>query len=492
MGNIFSYAAPEEPPSVVLVPPLIDSRERGRSRFAKSSYDRAFGQQQMRILFNDFLPYDTRGTLRFSPPEDRRVSVVAKLRHPKPIAPTPSKHSSKVNTTNTIYTNEGPEGKMTLRYQPDPNVPWTFLDVKAKAGITSGSTATIRGCYLNPASHTAVFGVLPLLANNGDGAVTTDNLRLGLRYTTPTFSTGIITLPAVNTLHSAWAVGRAGGLLWGIQTQPNLALDATGIFQDGQYNHQAWGGIASSCKEALSWGVAYQPEGQSAYGRGVFTASVELRRQRELVVSFLHHMVTQRNVMNPLEKNDVVGISNYLDLAFQMVTDLSASGSSASSTMSSSGVGVGSGSGIDSRSINGRYYNTSNSGGMRLAAAWQANKNIQLKARVSLDGAAAGVILKSWWQPAFTLGLAISKPFVSGVSAPARLGVTATLESYKALRYERSAEGQKMSGARVTQRHVASEEDLAYHSGQGLLVPLEEVDNPEVLGQKAPSGADFL
>lgn len=446
---------------------------------------RAFGQQQMRILFNDFLPYDTRGTLRFSPPEDPRISVVAKLRHPKPIAK-PYKHASTVDTAPTIHINEGPEGKMTLRYQPDPNIPWTFLDIKAKAGTASDSTATIRGCYLNPASHTAIFGVLPLLSNQGNGAVTTDNLRVGLRYTTPIFSTGIITLPALNTVHSAWAVGRVGGLLWGIQTQPNLSLDATGILQDGQYNHQAWGGIARSCKEALSWGVAYQPKGQSAYGRGVFTASVELRRQRELVVSFLHHMVTQRNVMNPLEKNDVVGISNYLDLAFQMVTDLSASDSR-------DGDGVGSRDIGNTRSSDGRYYNTTaNSGGMRLAAAWQANKNIQLKARLGLDGAAAGVIIKSWWQPAFTLGLAISKPFVNGVSAPARLGVTATLESYKNLRYERSAEGQKMSGARVTQRHVASDEDVAYHSGQGLLVPLEEVDNPEVLGQKAPSGADFL
>jgi hypothetical protein len=443
----------------------------------------------MRILFNDFLPYDTRGTLRFSPPEDPRISVVAKLRNPRPLAPTPS--SSKKATAGVYTTNEGPEGKMTLRYQPDPNIPWTFLDIKAKAGTASGSTATIRGCYFNPASHTAVFGVLPLLANaeNGTGAVTTDNLRLGLRYTTPTFSTGIITLPAQSVLSSAWAVGRAGGLLFGLQTQPNLALDATGILQDGQYNHQAWGSISTACKEALSWGVAYQPEGQSAYGRGVFTASVELRKQRELVVSFLHHMVTQRNVMNPLEKNDVVGISNYLDLAFQMVTDLSGGASSSSSSLTPNAPSTS----IVNSGVNSGVTNSGNNGsGMRLAAAWQANKNIQLKARLGLDGAAAGVVIKSWWQPAFTLGLAISKPFVNGVSAPARLGVTATLESYKALRYERSAEGQKMSGARVTQRHVASEEDLAYHGGEGLLVPLEEVDNPEVLGQKAPTGAEYL
>ncbi len=36
--------------------------------------------------------------------------------------------------------------------------------------------------------------------------------------------------------------------------------------------------------------------------------------------------------------------------------------------------------------------------------------------------------------------------------------------------YERSAAAQKMSGARITQRHVASEEDVAYAEGRGLLV----------------------
>lgn len=49
-------------------------------------------------------------------------------------------------------------------------------------------------------------------------------------------------------------------------------------------------------------------------------------------------------------------------------------------------------------------------------------------------------------------------------------------------RYERSPEGNKMAGARVTQRHVASQDDIAYHEGQGLLVPLSEVDNPTVGG----------
>lgn len=126
---------------------------------------------------------------------------------------------------------------------------------------------------------------------------------------------------------------------------------------------------------------------------------------------------------------------------------------------------------------------------MRLGAAWQANKNVAVKSRLDLNGAAMGVILKSWWQPAFTLGFSVQKTFDG---RPMRLGMTATVESFDKLRYERSAEGQKMSGARITQRHVASEEDVAYHEGRGLLIPLSEVDNPVVLGQQAPIGSQFL
>lgn len=97
-------------------------------------------------------------------------------------------------------------------------------------------------------------------------------------------------------------------------------------------------------------------------------------------------------------------------------------------------------------------------------------------------------------------------------------------------RYERSAAAQRLSGARITQRHVASEEDLAYAEGRGLLVrrgcrgcrgrpgrcclpptrlpfspparpalpplisqvPLDEVDDPAVLGQQPATGDEFL
>ena len=376
---------------------------------------------------------------------------------------------------------------MTLRYQPNPDIPWTFLDVKAKAGATGGSTATVRGCYFNPTiSRTALFAILPLTATTESES----NLRVGLRSSGTSFSTGAVINPIQGILHTAWVVGRVGGLLWGAQTSPDLSLYlpgptpapalapaplATEKKKYSNINGEWMNEAARACQKNMTWGVAYQPEGQSAYGRGVFTAAIEMIQQRQFSISFLHHIATQRNVVNPLEKNEVVGITNYLDLVFQLITDIS----------SPSPSGGGGGSNV-----------------MRVGAAWQVNKNVQMKGRLGMDGVAVGVVVKGWWSPALTLGLCLSKPFSSNsnsnssvveqTSTRTRVGVTMTLESYRALRYERSPAGQKMMGGRVTQRHVASVEDIALHEGQGLLIPLSEVDNPEVLGQPSVLGGDYL
>ena len=45
----------------------------------------------------------------------------------------------------------------------------------------------------------------------------------------------------------------------------------------------------------------------TAAGRGSFTAAVEVKQQRQLIVSFLYHMAVQRNVKNPFETTDVMG-----------------------------------------------------------------------------------------------------------------------------------------------------------------------------------------
>ena len=53
-------------------------------------------------------------------------------------------------------------------------------------------------------------------------------------------------------------------------------------------------------------------------GKGTFTAAVEVQGQKQLVVSFLHHQAVQRLSHNPLEHQDVVRVTNYLDVGLQV------------------------------------------------------------------------------------------------------------------------------------------------------------------------------
>lgn len=165
----------------------------------------------MRILFNDYITSDTRGVLRFSPAEDPRISVAAKLGIPETIPLTMR------STERDATPRNGPAGSMTLRYQTDPDIPWSFIDIKAKVG-EAGSAATLRGCYFDPKASTAIFGILPLVAateGRDDGSLSgtpggavgsVANLRLGVRYTSPFLSSGFILSPAMGVLHTAWLV----------------------------------------------------------------------------------------------------------------------------------------------------------------------------------------------------------------------------------------------------------------------------------------------
>jgi hypothetical protein len=93
-----------------------------------------------------------------------------------------------------------------------------------------------------------------------------------------------------------------------------------------------------------------------------------------------------------------VGITNYLDIGFRMASDLAGGRGSS----------------------------------MQLGGAWQANKNVLVKARVGLEGAALTAVLKSWWQPSFTLAGAAAYDWAGG---GLRIGVTAAVETFKNIRW---------------------------------------------------------
>lgn len=62
----------------------------------------------------------------------------------------------------------------------------------------------------------------------------------------------------------------------------------------------------------------------------------------------------------------------------------------------------------------------------------QANKNVMVKGHVSLQGVAVAGVIKSWWQPSFTLAGAATLDFATGRT---RYGLTAAVETFKNIRW---------------------------------------------------------
>jgi hypothetical protein len=218
MGVLFSsLAAPEAPPAVVLVPPLLERERKGRSRFAKSSYDRLFGKPQLAMLFGDYLSNDIRGVIHFGPPEDERINVTAKLGVPRPaaFAYAASAAGERPGRAGKAAA-PAPGGSLTLRYQPFPDTPYSFVDIKARTRGPA-SAAALRACMFDPGSKLAVHVELPVASTGGGsstagGAGVAAALRLGAKYTTPTFSAGAVVRPGDSMLQHAFLVSAVGAV----------------------------------------------------------------------------------------------------------------------------------------------------------------------------------------------------------------------------------------------------------------------------------------
>ncbi|KAK9829351.1 hypothetical protein WJX72_005325 [[Myrmecia] bisecta] len=416
MGAALSAA--EEPPKVVLVPPMWERDIHGRSRFLKSSYDTLFGKPALRRLFADYTHNDLLLKLRLSPAsEDPRVTINAKFAVPS------------MNTKPGVV----PSGSLTCRFEPLVAHPYTFIDVKVRS-----AQAQLRGCCFDPRSGLGVFTTLSQAA----GGVT--GMLAGLRYSSTSLGAGVAGSPIHEgmALRRAWLVTRqaSGQVTAGVQYEAADSPSADGTDLD------LWRHLSAS--------VSYAPA--AAYGRGAFTATFEVRQQR-LLVSFLHHMVATRSVRNPLEDTSVVGITNYIDLGLQLENDL---------TMSEPAT-------------------------LQLAAAWQVNKNMLLKARLGSQSAAAAVAVKAWWQPSLTAAASYAYDFAQGRF---KVGLTASIENYGNIRYDRTKEhAVTRTGAALVQRHVALPLEVANQEGKGLLVNRNTL-TPEglqgLLGQvESPSSA---
>ncbi|XP_048609341.1 uncharacterized protein LOC106424635 [Brassica napus] len=97
----------------------------------------------------------------------------------------------------------------------------------------------------------------------------------------------------------------------------------------------------------------------------------------------------QRQVKNPFEENKVVGITNYIDLGFELQTRVDDSNTSNSLSDSS----------------------------LQMAASWQANKNFLLKGKVGALSSTLTLAFKSWWNPSFTFNITATNNHRTGRTA---------------------------------------------------------------------------
>jgi hypothetical protein len=457
MGNAQSWLSwlegPEyyQPkPKLVLVPPLFERDHRGRSRMAKSSYDWLFAKPALRWLFHDYLDNGARAIMRISPTEDPRISITARLANSL-VVQQKGRHQ-------VLRLGDSSAGSMTLRFQPDPTEPLTFVDVRAAA---HGARAMTRFCYFDTASKVGVFGTLPLIAGgNAPGP------EIGMRYSTPRFTTGAVLSPRTQQLNKFWLVGRHQGFTYGLQFKPTGPVSRLFSYSPSSAD-QALDAVARH----VSYSVAFSPPNPApgsttTYGKGTFTVAVEIQRSEKLVMSFLHHQPVQRLSHNPFEDADVVGVTNYLDLGLQVTTDISST------------------TGTHAKDPNGATPDAD----LQLAAAWQANKNLMLKARMGTRDVAAAVALKAWWQPSAWLAASVGYDIRTGRP---KAGLTFGIENYGNIRYERSS-SRPAFGRTLVQRHVAVPEDVANEQGKGLLVTEDRLNSPDVLGHVRSKSSDYL
>lgn len=110
---------------------------------------------------------------------------------------------------------------------------------------------------------------------------------------------------------------------------------------------------------------------------------------------------------NPLEENEIVGITNYIDFGFEMQTRVD-----------------------DVKPANNIPDST-----FQIAASWQANKNFLLKGKVGPLSSSLSMAFKSWWKPSFTFSISAIRDRTVGRTA---YGFGIRVENLREASYERA------------------------------------------------------
>ncbi|ESW23035.1 hypothetical protein PHAVU_004G013700 [Phaseolus vulgaris] len=343
-------AAP--PPPVVLVPPLFDFPPiSARNRMLHSAYDVTFGKMALASLFQDYFHQARHFTTRImlKPIDDPHVDLIATVSGPLDRKPN----------------NDSIMGDALFRWQSDVNDPHTFMDLYVS---TSDPILQMRSCAYYPKYGFGAFGVFPLLLKKRESPQ--DYGLMGLRYGSGNLSFGVTLVPFAmkdEIPKSAWLVSKMGRVTAGVQFEPQKRSAKLS-------NLMNW-----SC--ALGYGV-----GSGSPLCPSFNFNLELVKSSQFIASFYQHMVVQRRVKNPLEENSVVGITNYIDFGFELLTSVD-----------------------DAIAANNISDST-----FQIGASWQANKNFLLKAKAGPRSSSMALAFKSWWKPSFTISISATRDRADG------------------------------------------------------------------------------
>ncbi|KAL3376545.1 hypothetical protein AABB24_003133 [Solanum stoloniferum] len=357
MGNLWS-AAVEPPPPMVLVPPLFDFPPlAARTRMLESSYNMLFGKLALRCLFEDYFEearhFSTRIMLK--PIDDPHVDLIATVGGPLDHKP-----------------EEKIVGNAQFRWQSDVEDPHTFVDLFVS---NDDPTLLMRSCAFYPKFGFGAFGIFPVLLKNRVSSQ--DYGVMGLRYGSSNLSVGATLMPFAlgdDVPKSAWLVSKMGRLTTGVQYES----------QFGSKNDQKFKNLENwSC--AIGYGV-----GSGSPLSPSFNFGLELAKSSQFIASFYQHVVVQRRVKNPLEEDEVVGITNYIDFGFELQTSVNDEKAPASSIHDST---------------------------FQVAASWQANKNFLVKGKVGPLSSSVALAFKSWWKPSFTFNVSATRDRAKGATA---------------------------------------------------------------------------
>ncbi|KAI8018424.1 hypothetical protein LOK49_LG04G03773 [Camellia lanceoleosa] len=112
-------------------------------------------------------------------------------------------------------------------------------------------------------------------------------------------------------------------------------------------------------------------------------------------------------VKNPLEENQVVGITNYIDFGFELQT----------------------------RIDDDKPSNVTPDSSFQVAASWQANKNFLLKGKVGPLSSSMALAFKSWWKPSFTFNISATRDHTVGKTA---FGFGIRVDNVREVSYQRA------------------------------------------------------